>query len=84
MPYTPDDLECANILDSYEKDCEDCDEAWEKLIEKFEKAPIGVLTGQFGLFKYLTEADNGLPQNIRTNYKLRSKLLILIVDKLKA
>jgi len=86
MPYTKDDLECAEILDLYEKDCQadyeaDSDEAWENLIEKFENAPIGVLTGKFGLLNYLTEADNGLPQNIRTNYKLRSKLLILIITR---
>ena len=80
MSYSKDDIECAEILDSYETD--ESGEAWENLIEKFENASIGVLTGKFGLFHYLTEADNGLPQTIRTNYKYRSKLLILIVNKL--
>lgn len=65
------------ILELYEKDGDD-----ELLKERIEMASDKVLFGEFGLFYYLSEADNGLPQLLKTNYKLRHSLLEIIIHKL--
>jgi hypothetical protein len=66
------------ILDLYEQDHND-----ELLKERVEMASDKVLFGEFGLFYYLSEADNGLPQILKINYKLRNSLLIIMIKKLK-
>jgi hypothetical protein len=64
------------ILDLYEKDYDD-----ELLEERVEMASDEVLFGEFGLFYYLSQADNGLPQLLKINYKLRHSLLVIMMLK---
>ena len=63
----------AEILDLYEQDYDQ-----DLLKERVEIASDKVLSD---LFYYLSEADNGLPQILKTNYKLRNELLIIIMKK---
>jgi len=64
------------ILDLYEEDHDD-----EILKERVEMASDEALFGEFGLFYYLSEAENGLPQILKTNYKLCNSLLIIMMMK---
>lgn len=64
------------ILDLYEKDCNE-----DLLKERVDMASDEVLFGKNGLFYYLSEADNGLPQLLRINYKLRYSLLVIMMMK---
>ena len=67
------------ILDLYEKEYNE-----DLLKERVEMASDEVLFGEFGLFYYLSEADNGLPQLLKMNYKLLNSLLvIMMLRKLK-
>ena len=63
----------AEILDLYEQDYDQY-----LLKERVEMASDKVLSD---LFYYLSEADNGLPQILKTNYKLCNSLLIIIMKK---
>jgi hypothetical protein len=51
------------------------------LKERVEMASDEALFGEFGLFYYLSEAENGLPQILKTNYKLCNSLLIIMMMK---
>lgn len=61
------------IFDLYEEDYDQ-----DLLKERVEMASDKVLSD---LFYYLSEADNGLPQILKTNYKLCNELLIIIMKK---
>ena len=64
------------ILNSFEEDGDEI-----LLKERIEEASDEILWGQFGIFYYLSEGDNGLPQLLKINWKLRHDLLCIIMFK---
>lgn len=67
------------ILNSFEEDGNDY-----LLKERIEEASDEVLWGEFGIFYYLSECDNALPQLLKINWKLRYELLkIMMIKKLE-
>lgn len=69
-------MEASDILDSYEQDLD-----FEKLKISVENASFEALWGKHGMFSCLTDCDNALPQLLRTNYKNRFELLVIMMKK---
>jgi hypothetical protein len=66
-------MEAYDMLDSYEQDLD-----FEKLKISLENASK---EASMEMFSCLTHCDNALPQLLRTNYKYRFELLVIIMKK---
>jgi len=66
-------MEAHEILDIYEQNLN-----FRQLKNSLRKASDKVLRGEHGFFSCLTDSDNALPQLLRTDYKRRFELLVIM------